>query len=87
MPSERGTRALGGPACGVGAGHASRGIYAFVFCVSATTALKQLKNYFFSMSFATESNTPLMNVTDSGVENLRAISSASLMITGFGVFG
>src|SRR5215510_8908524 len=33
-------------------------------------------------SLPTESNTPLMNCTDSGEENLRAISSASLITTG-----
>ena len=36
-------------------------------------------------SFPTESSTPLMNCTDSGAENLRAISSASLITTGRGV--
>ena len=36
-------------------------------------------------SFPTESSTPLMNWTDSGAENLRAISSASLITTGRGV--
>jgi len=36
-------------------------------------------------SFPTESSTPLMNWTDSGAENLRAISSASLITTGLGV--
>ena len=36
-------------------------------------------------SFPTESSTPLMNCTDSGAENFRAISSASLITTGRGV--
>jgi len=37
-------------------------------------------------SFPTESSTPLMNWTDSGAENFRAISSASLITTGLGVW-
>src|SRR5215472_6497720 len=36
-------------------------------------------------SLPTESSTPLMNWTDSGAENLRAISKASLITTGLGV--
>jgi len=40
-----------------------------------------------SSSRATLSSTPLMNCTDSGAENRRAISSASLMTTGRGVSG
>src|SRR5260221_13955269 len=39
------------------------------------------------MPLPTESSTPLMNCTDSGEENLRAISRASLMITARGVPG
>src|SRR5689334_7375599 len=39
-----------------------------------------------SSSFPTESRTPLMNCTDSGAENLRATSSASLITTGRGVW-
>src|SRR5262249_49103913 len=38
-------------------------------------------------SLPTESSTPLINCTDSGEENLRAISSASLITTGRGVAG
>jgi hypothetical protein len=38
-------------------------------------------------SFPTLSSTPLINCTDSGLENLRAISSASLITTARGVPG
>src|SRR5579859_3937000 len=44
--------------------------------------------HFFSSRFwAALSSTPLIKCTDSGLENLRAISSASLITTGLGVSG
>src|SRR6516225_9042849 len=44
-------------------------------------------SFAFSKSRPTLSSTPLINCTDSGVENLRATSSASLITTARGVPG
>jgi hypothetical protein len=55
-------------------------------CLEAAIVVPQLRfGITEARSFPTESSTPLMNWTDSGAENLRAISSASLITTGRGV--
>src|SRR5438094_3995077 len=55
------------------------------FCSEALGAIHVLPDI--SNSLPTLSSTPLMNCTDSGLENLRAISSASLIMTARGVAG
>jgi hypothetical protein len=52
-----------------------------------TTTGKRRPYAIFPKSLATLSSTPLTNCTDSKLENLRAISSASLITTARGVSG